>query len=155
MVIAFCPMVRSSTGLRKDTLVNIVREREFVLNFCTEANHEKVNLASSELPYGEDEFKFTGLTPLDAELVRAKRMAESPIHFEWCLRDVLHYGSGAGAGSLVTGEVLRVHIDPALLEAGKIVTARFKPVGRGAGNDWFRTDSVFEMARMMGSQIQR
>jgi len=155
MVIAFCPMVRSSTGLRKDTLVNIVREREFVLNFCTEANHEKVNLTSSELPYGEDEFKFAGLTPLAAELVRANRMAESPIHFECRLRDVLHYGAGAGAGSLVTGEVVRVHVDPAVLEGGKIVTSRFKPVGRGAGNDWFKTDSVFELQRLMGSQIQR
>jgi flavin reductase (DIM6/NTAB) family NADH-FMN oxidoreductase RutF len=155
MIIAFCPLIRSSTGVIKDTLVNILREREFVLNFCTEANHEKVNLASTELPYGEDEFKFAGLTPIAADAVRARRMKESPIHFECRLRDVLNYGAGAGGGAMVTGEVIKVHVDTALLEGGKIVTSKFKPVGRGAGNDWFKTDSVFELERLMKTQIQK
>src|SRR5689334_21518355 len=58
MIICFCPMIRSSDGQFKDTVKNILREKEFVLNFCTEKNYAKVNLASTELPYGEDEFKF-------------------------------------------------------------------------------------------------
>lgn len=58
MIVAFCPMIRSSDGQFKDTVKNILREREFVVNFCTEANYEKVNTASTELPYGEDEYKF-------------------------------------------------------------------------------------------------
>lgn len=154
MVIAFCPMVRSKDGSKKDTLVNIQREREFVVNFCTEANYEKVNLASTELPYGEDEFAFAGLTALPGTAVKAPRLAESPIHFECRLRDIICYGTQPGAGSLVTGEVIKVHVDPAVIRDGKIVTSLFKPVGRGAGNDWFRTDAVFQMERLTKAQIQ-
>ncbi len=47
MIIAFCPMIRSSTGEFKDTVKNILREKEFVVNFCTENNYKAVNLAST------------------------------------------------------------------------------------------------------------
>ncbi len=155
MIIAFCPMVRSKDGSRKDTLVNIEREKEFVVNFCTLKNHAQVNQASQELPYGSDEFALAGLTPLDSVLVKARRMAESPVHFECRLRDILCYGSQPGAGSLVTGEVVKVHVDPNIMKEGKIQTQLLQAVGRGAGNDWFKTDSVFELERLMKAQIQK
>lgn len=155
MVIAFSPMVRSKDGSRKDTLINIEREKEFVVNFCTLKNYEKVNLASTELPYGEDEFAFAGLHTLPSDLVRAPRMTESPVHFECRLRDILCYGSTPGSGSLVTGEVVRVHVDPAIMKDGKIQTHLLQAVGRGSGNDWFKTDSIFELERLMKAQIQK
>lgn len=155
MIVAFCPLIRTATGEFKDTVKNILREREFVLNFCTMKNYEKVNLASTELPYGEDEFSFTGLTPLDSEVVKAKRMKESPVQFECLLRDVLCYGKEAGAGSLITGEVKLVHVDESIMKDGKIMTDLFEPVGRGAGNEWFKTDSRFELERLMKAQIQK
>jgi flavin reductase (DIM6/NTAB) family NADH-FMN oxidoreductase RutF len=154
MIIAFCPMIRGSDGEFKDTVKNILREKEFVLNFCTEKNYEKVNLTSTELPFGEDEFKFSGLTPIAAEVVKAARMKESPIQFECVLRDVLCYGKHPGAGSLITGEVKLVHIDEAIMKDGKISSELFQAVGRGAGNDWFKTDSRFEVERLTKAQIQ-
>jgi flavin reductase (DIM6/NTAB) family NADH-FMN oxidoreductase RutF len=154
MIIAFCPLIRSSDGQFKDTVKNILREREFVLNFCTENNYEKINLASTELPYGEDEFKFTGLTPMDSEVVKAKRVKESPVHFECVFRDMLCYGKTPGSGSLITGEVKLVHVDEAVMKDGKIQTELLKAVGRGAGNDWFKTDSRFQLERLMKKQIQ-
>lgn len=155
MIIAFCPLIRTSNGEFKDTVKNILREQEFVLNFCTEDNYKQVNLASTELPYGEDEFAFTGLTPIDSETVKAKRVKESPVHFECVFRDMLCYGKIPGAGSLITGEVKRVHVDEAVMKDGKIQSELFKAVGRGAGNDWFKTDSRFELERLMKSQIQK
>lgn len=155
MIIAFCPLIRTSTGEFKDTVKNILREREFVLNFCTEKNYTQVNLASTELAYGEDEFTFTGLTPIDSRLVKAKRMKESPVQFECVLRDVLCYGKEPGSGSLITGEVKVVHIDEAIMKDGKIQTELFMAVGRGAGNDWFKTDSRFEVERLTKAQIQK
>ncbi len=155
MIVAFCPMIRSKDGMKKDTLVNIEREREFVINFCTLTNYAQVNLASTELPFGEDETVFANLHTLESERVRARRLVESPVHFECKLRDILSYGDAPGAGALVTGEVVRVHVDPAILKDGKIQTQLFQPVGRGAGNDWFRTDSVFELERLMKTQLQK
>ena len=155
LIVAFCPMVRSKDSGRKDSLINIEREREFVINFCTEANYEKVNMASTELAYGESEYTFAGLTYITSERVKAVRMKESPIHFECKLRDILSYGTTPGAGSLVTGEVIRIHIDRSIIQDGKIVTSLFKPVARGAGNQWFKSDSVFELERLMQAQIQK
>lgn len=155
MIIAFCPMIRSSNGEFKDTVKNILREKEFVVNFCTEDNYQEVNLASTELPYGEDEFTFAGLTPIDSVIVKAKRMKESPVHFECVFRDMLCYGKTPGSGSLITGEVKLVHADEAVMRDGKIATDLIKSVGRGAGNDWFKTDSRFTLERLMKTQIQK
>lgn len=155
MIIAFCPLIRSSDGEFKDTVKNILREREFVLNFCTENNYEKINLASTELAYGEDEFKFANLTPIDSQLVKAKRLKESPIHFECIFRDMLCYGKTPGSGSLITGEVKLVHVDESVMKDGKVDTSLFKAVGRGAGTDWFKTDNRFQLERLMKTQIQK
>lgn len=155
MIIAFCPMIRTSTGEFKDTVKNILREKEFVVNFCTEDNYAKVNLASTELPYGEDEYTFTGLTPIESQLVKAKRLKESPVHFECVFRDMLCYGKTPGSGSLITGEVKLVHVDEKIMIDGKISTDLLKAVGRGAGNDWFKTDNRFEMERLTKAQIQK
>lgn len=155
MIIAFCPLIRTATGEKKDTVINIEREKEFVINFVTEENADLVNATSAELPYGEDEFKHSGLTPIDSEVVKAMRVKESPIHFECKLRDIISYGDQPGAGTLITGEVVRIHVDEKIYDSGRIITQEFKPMGRGAGNDWFKTDSVVEKQRLMKAQIQK
>ena len=73
MIIAFSPLIRSSTGEMKDTAINILKNKEFVINFVTEKTYEQVNLCSRELSYGEDEFLLSKLTPIDSEKVRPKK----------------------------------------------------------------------------------
>lgn len=155
MIIAFCPMIRTSTGRIKDTPRNIFREKEFVVNFVHEDIVEKINQTSLELPYGEDEFKLAGLTPIAADKIKANRIKESRIHFECIYRDHLSYGDTPGAGQIITGEVLKVHIDDKIMIDGKISTQLFSPVGRGAGNDWFKTHDTFQLERLMKAQIQK
>lgn len=155
MIIAFSPMIRSSTGEIKDTAKNILARKHFVVNFVTEDLAQKANLTSSELAYGEDEFIHAGLTPIDSDSVKAKRVKESPVQFECIYRDHLSYGDQPGAGMIITGEVLKIHIDESILDGDKINTQKFKPVGRGAGNDWFKCDSTFQMERLMKVQIQK
>ncbi len=155
MIIGFSPMIRSSDGEQKDTLKNILRQKEFVVNFVTEENYEKVNLCSTELPHGESEFKFSGLTELDSDIVAPKRMQESPIHFECKFRDSLSYGDVPGTGTFVTGEVVKVHVKDELLEEGRIDQDKYRPVGRGAGNDWVLTNNRVQIERLMKAQIQK
>lgn len=155
MIIAFSPMIRSSTGEMKDTPRNIFREKEFVINILSEPFVEKVNMTSTELPYGQDEFAFAGLTPLDSEKVKAKRLKESLVHFECIYRDHLSYGDESGCGQIITGEVVKVHIAEEILENGRIITSKLQPLGRGAGNDYFRCTDVFELSRLMKAQIQK
>ena len=93
--------------VKKDTVINIERESEFVINMCSEDIVEKVNLSSTELPYGEDEFSYAGLTPIKSELIKPNRVLESPLHYECKLRDILNYGDHPGGGRLITGEVVK------------------------------------------------
>lgn len=155
MIIAFSPMIRSATGEMKDTPKNIIENGEFVINIVSEQIAEQVNLASTELPYGEDEFKVAGLTPIDSDIIAPKRVKESLIHFECKFRDRLSYGDDPGCGQIITGEVVKVHIDESVYENGRIITQKLQPVGRGAGNDWFRCTETFAMERLMKAQIQK
>ncbi|GAB4009552.1 MAG: hypothetical protein Fur0010_00430 [Bdellovibrio sp.] len=155
MIIAFSPLIRSATADLKDTPKNILKNKEFVVNIVSEEIANQVNLCSTELPYGEDEFKFSGLTPIPSEKIKPMRIKESLIHFECHFRDCLDYGHHVGGGQIITGEVIKVHIDENILENGRIITSKLKPVGRGAGNDWFRCTDVFELERLMKAQIQK
>lgn len=155
MIIAFAPFIRSSTGELKDTPRNILREKEFVINFVTEDTADLINKTSTELDYGEDEFEFAGLTPIDSEIVKAKRVKESPIHFECKFRDRLSYGDEPGCGQIITGEVIKIHVNEDIYENGRIITSKFRPVGRGAGNDWFKCNDPFQLDRLMKAQIQK
>ncbi len=147
MIVAFSPMIRSTTGELKDTPRNILREKEFVINFVTENNFEKINQTSAELPYGRDEFIFAGLTPIDSERIRPKRIGESPIHFECIFRDRLNYGDLPGQGQIITGEVIKIHIEERLYNNGRIDTDTFGPIGRGAGIDWIRCQDRITLKR--------
>ena len=155
MIVAFSPLIRSATGEIKDTPRNIHREKEFVINFVSQPIVDKINKTSTELEYGKDEFEFAGLTPIDSEKVKARRIQESPIHFECIYRDSLSYGDQPGCGQIITGEVVKVHVNEELLDNGRIDTDKFAPVGRGAGNDWILCDSRIQLERLMQAQIQK
>lgn len=44
------------------------------MNIVIESIVERINLTSTELPYGEDEFKLAGVTPLDSDVVRQNEL---------------------------------------------------------------------------------
>lgn len=155
MILAFCPLIRSSTHSKKDTVLNIEREKEFVINIGSFEHADKINLCSEELPYGEDEFSYSGLTPIKSSIVKCSRVKEFKIHFECQLRDILSYGEQVGSGRIITGEVLKIHLEKEIYNEGKIITKKLHPIGRGAGNDWFKTDDTFELERRMNAQIQK
>jgi flavin reductase (DIM6/NTAB) family NADH-FMN oxidoreductase RutF len=80
--------------------------------------------------------------------VSVPRIKESLVHLECELEQVLHFGEKPGAGSLVIGKVVHVHVNDELFFKGRIDTAKLKPIGRMAGNIF--TDPVaktFEMDR--------
>ncbi len=155
MIVAFCPLIRTSTGEEKDTARNIKKNKDFVINIFSENLAEKVNLTSAELPYGENEFAHANLETLNSEKVKAKRVKGCPIHFECQFRDFLSYGDTPGAGQIITGEVMKVHVDESVYEEGRIITQKLRPVGRGAGNDWFKCSDTFQLERLMKAQIQK
>lgn len=150
-IVCFCPMVRppNDKGLAssKDTLRNVVATREFVLNIVSEDFAAQMNACSAELPPEVDEFEVSGLTPLASEVVRPPRVAESHIHMECRLAQVVHVSTEPLGGSLVLGEVLRFHIRESLLDNFRIDPDKLHAIGRMAGSTYARTTDRFELVR--------
>jgi flavin reductase (DIM6/NTAB) family NADH-FMN oxidoreductase RutF len=146
--LAFSPQLAGRTGQKKDTLRNLEVHPQFVVATVTEAIAEKVNQASAPLPYGESEFSYAGLTPVPAERIRGNCVLESPINMECELVEIRTYGTEGGAGNLVVGKILLIHIAESVLnQAGAIDPALLKAVGRMGGEDWCRTSDRFAFPR--------
>ncbi|RME12546.1 MAG: flavin reductase family protein [Ardenticatenia bacterium] len=144
----FCPGVRSTDGAPKDTLRNVRATGEFVVNIVTEDLLDAMNLTSTELPPDVDEFAYAGLTPTPSVVVRPPRVAESPIHFECRVVHIYDVGHEPGAGSVVIGEVVHVHVaDDLLLDGDKIDIRALKPVGRLAGGEYCLVREIVHVPR--------
>jgi flavin reductase (DIM6/NTAB) family NADH-FMN oxidoreductase RutF len=147
--IAFAPHRVGRTGAKKDTLRNIEQGGEFTVSVVTEEIAERVNACAAALPYGDSEFEHSGLTPVPAQRVRAPLVAESPVGLECTLEEIRSYGDGGGAGSLVVGRVVLIHLDPAVRNPadGRVLPERLRAVGRMGGSLWCRTRDTFPLDR--------
>jgi flavin reductase (DIM6/NTAB) family NADH-FMN oxidoreductase RutF len=146
-VVCFCASVRSGPRPHKDTLENIRATGEFVVNIVSEEIAEQMNLCSAEVPPEVDEFLLSGLTPLESDLVKPPRVAESKVQMECRLRQILVVSEQPGGGSLVLGDVLCFHIEEALLDGYKIDPGKLNAIGRMGGPIYTRTRDRFEMQR--------
>jgi flavin reductase (DIM6/NTAB) family NADH-FMN oxidoreductase RutF len=146
--IVFSPLVRETDAGEKDTLRNVRATGEFVVNIVTEALAEAMNLSSTELPPEADEFSVAGLTAAPSVVVKAPRVAESPVHLECRVAHLLELGGQPGAATLVVGRVVHLHVDRSvLLGDDKIDLARLRPIGRLSGAAYCRVTDIFEMKR--------
>ena len=146
--VVFCPLIRSTDGGTKDTLYNVRATGEFVVNIVTEELAAAMNLSSVEAPPELNEFEFAGLTAEPSVVVRPPRVAESPIHFECKVRQIVDISDQPGGGSLVIGTVVYIHVDKRVLVGGdKINLTALKPIGRLAGGGYVRVTDIFELER--------
>jgi flavin reductase (DIM6/NTAB) family NADH-FMN oxidoreductase RutF len=139
---------RRRGGIKKDTLVNIEFAGEFVINVVPESIAEAMNKAAGDYPSDVDEFVETGLTPVQSDLVRPPRVAESPIQLECRLMQILEFGALPTTHNFIIGEVLRVHVQNELVVDGVVQSDRVKAVGRLGAELYCRTREIFEMKRV-------
>lgn len=149
-ILVFSPARRGRDNTTKHTFENVKEVREVVINIVTYRIVEQVSLASCEYPREVNEFVKAGLTPLDSEVVRPPRVAESPVQFECKVNQVIELGSGGAAGNLVICEVLRMHIDPAVLDPdGRINPFKLDAVARMGADYYLRAqgESIFSVPK--------
>jgi flavin reductase (DIM6/NTAB) family NADH-FMN oxidoreductase RutF len=141
---------RRRGGGKKDTLVNIEYSGDFVVNVVSEPIARAMNQAAGDYPIDVDEFKEAGLTPVASDRVRPPRVAESPIHLECRLMQIMEFGKPPRIHNFVVGEILIVHVQDDLLADGVIRADRVKAIGRLGEDFYCRTQDVFEMKRPVG-----
>ena len=151
MTLLFCP-ANTAEGGEKDTLRNAkpIDEGgtgEFVVNVATHAIRRAVAGAAEDLPFGESEFALVGLTPAACEVVRAPRVAESPVAFECTTTQVIRTNPGEpGGGNVVMGEVVRVHVREGLVnERMHTDLDALDAIGRMGGKSYCTTRERFEL----------
>jgi flavin reductase (DIM6/NTAB) family NADH-FMN oxidoreductase RutF len=145
-VVCFCPL-RKADGHQKDTLNNIERAGDFVVNIVSEEFIAQVNMTSAEFPSEVDEFKVSGLTPVPSDLVKSPRVKESHVSMECRLFRIFEISNKPSGGSIVTGEIVRLHVDDAYIDDYRIDPGKLKAVGRMAGATYVRTADRFDLLR--------
>lgn len=131
----------------KDTLRNVEETGEFVVNVVVDDIAAAMNKTAAEFPDDVDEFEIAGLTPVPSDIVRAPRVAESPVNMECRLEQVISIGSATEGHGLVIGTILLMHIRDDIVSGHRIDHSRLKPIGRLAGNMYCHTADTFELTR--------
>lgn len=90
----------------KDTLSNIEETGEFVVNVVVDAIADTMNRTAAEYPAEAVELEIAGLTPVSSQIVRAPRVAESPVNMECWLNQVVAIGESLHQHGLVIGEIV-------------------------------------------------
>lgn len=146
--VLFCSSVRSTDLGQKDTLHNVRATGEFVVNIVTEDLAEAMNVTATEFPREINEFEEANLTPARSEHVRPPRVAESPVSFECTVAQIIEIGDQPGAGSIVVGKVVHIHVADEIMYGGdKIDVQKLQPIGRLSGASYCRVTDLFQMER--------
>ncbi len=140
-ILIFSPARRVRNNTVKHTLLNAQATKEVVINVVNYDIVQQMSLSSTEYPDGVNEFEKAGFTMLASDIVKPFRVAESPVQFECKINDIIALGDQGGAGNLVICEVVKIHINEAILDAsGKIDQYKIDLVARMA---WLILESLF------------
>lgn len=152
-ILIFSPSRRVRDNTTKHTLENVLKTKEVVVNIVNYDIVQQMSLSSTEYAEGENEFLKAGLTMLKSDIVKPFRVAESPVQFECKVIKVEALGENGGAGNLIFSEVVKVHIDKAILdENGSIDQAKIDLVARMGGNWYSRANAgLFEVPKPLSS----
>ena len=114
----------------------------------TEPMAAAMNQCSGNLPPNVDEFAVSGLTPTPARFVRPALVGESPVNMECNLVEIKRFGKQPGAGSVIFGQVVAIHVDDRMLAAGGTVDpAKLRAIGRMGRCTYCRTTDIFDLPR--------
>ncbi|KAF1049561.1 flavin reductase family protein [Xylophilus sp.] len=137
----------------KDSVRNVEATGEFVWNLVTRVLAGPMNASCAAVGPEVDEFDLAGLAAAPSRLVKAPRVAASPVSFECRLTQLVQLQGADGQKVptwLVLGEVVGVHIGTALLKDGIYDTGAAHPILRGGGPaDYFEItpEALFRMRR--------
>jgi flavin reductase (DIM6/NTAB) family NADH-FMN oxidoreductase RutF len=131
-----------------DTYRNAAATGEFVWNMATYAQRDVVARSGGAYPPGVDEFEELGIATLPSLRVRPARVADSPVHFECVVRQIVDVPGNIPAANakVVFGEVVMIHIrDDALTGDGRIDVPRLRPLARLGYLDYGSITERFEL----------
>ncbi|TXC82101.1 flavin reductase family protein [Luteibaculum oceani] len=135
----------------KDTLNNVLENKEFVVNLVTEELVEAMNATSAPLLPEENEFEYAGLTTLSSDFIKPFRVKEALVHFECEM--VHHYfleDHKNGGACVVIGKIICIHVNDEIVnEKFHIDLSKYRPVARLAGSNYSKLGEMFSIKRQL------
>jgi len=131
-------------GELKDTARNIAARGDFVVNIADETLVEPVHLSAIEHPPHVSEVDRLGLSLLPSLAVATPRLACVSAALECSFEQAIAFGDHGA--QLIVGRVRHFHIRDGVIEAGKVVTERLRPLCRIAGPSYAGLGEVYTLA---------
>lgn len=145
-VAMFCPSINRNRE-HKDTYRNAIETREFVIAIVSESIAQPMVRTAVDLPFGESEFNYSGLTPATARLIKPPLVKESPVNLECRLRQIVSLGDQPGAGQMVLGDIVAMHVHDVVLAQSRdaIDPLKLRAVGRLGGESYSVVERIFDL----------
>jgi flavin reductase (DIM6/NTAB) family NADH-FMN oxidoreductase RutF len=143
-------LVMFASGGPKDSVTFAEESGEFVANFVSESLAAQMNASSVDAPRGVSEFGYAGLSEAPCQLVSAPRVKEAYAALECRVTQVFVPKTldGNVTDTLVAiGQVVGIHIDEAILTAGRVDIRKARPVSRLGYLDFAVVSESFPMRR--------
>lgn len=129
--------VSNREGAKKDTLVNIENNPEFVVNVVSQSIMQQMHNCSVDFRPDVNEFEETGLTPVPAKAIRGYAVKESPIHMECRLEDIVPMGRN----QLVFGRIVCFNIQDDIISPNLYIDfGKLQPIGNLVGGVGYTTN---------------
>jgi flavin reductase (DIM6/NTAB) family NADH-FMN oxidoreductase RutF len=131
-------------GSIKDTMRNIRRAGEFVVNLVDEAIAAAMHQASANYPPEVSEVSAVGLSLAPCRDVAIERIAEAPASLECKVLQTVAIGP---TRRIVIGEIFRLHVRDTLVDPAtkRIREDAYHPVGRLYANSYVKTRERFSL----------
>ncbi len=138
-------------GREKDTMNNIRRSGEFVVNMVDMAMADAMILCGVNFAPDVDEFAFSGLEAAPCRQIDVARALATPCAMECRVERIIDYPNRA----LVLGEVLEMHVRKDCLDAqGRYVNPEvYQPIARLHADNYIVSDRQFELCKPAGMHV--
>jgi flavin reductase (DIM6/NTAB) family NADH-FMN oxidoreductase RutF len=144
------PTIMIAVGMRKgnikDTLLNITKTREFVVNLADMKLSEKMVYTSGDWSYGMSEFEQADLETIPSVLVKPPRVKDAPVSMEVKATQIIPVEGTVS--TMILGHIVCFHVRQDLLrENGSVDASLLNPVLRLGGIEYATLGKVFSMKR--------
>lgn len=139
-------VARGRRGMLKDTARNLLATGEFTVSIVERPLLEAANLSSGA--WEESEFDVAGLERGRSSTIRAPYVSAARVAMECRLRHTLDLGQT----HLFVGEVVRFHVDDALLHDGAVPPEAWQPMARLGGDHYATLGEILTLPRVKPPQ---
>lgn len=138
------PVIAFTSITEKDTVRNARATGRFTASLVTEGTWELANATSRPFPPEVDEFLATGTVAEPGSTHEVQRPADSPVHLECTVRDILPVGTCF----MVLGDVQAFVLDDGVLGPdGRPSATAIAPVTKLGADEWAPLGEVFRAPR--------